>query len=91
VSATEIWTLKAAITHRGGIASHVSLACYLLMEELIGLDESIYVNVFRIATRTKTSLVYIGNERISMTLHEQSNKALEALGVWQPSPFKNVE
>jgi hypothetical protein len=61
------------------------------MEELIGLDESIYVNVFRIATRTKTSLVYIGNERISMTLHEQSNKALEALEVWQPSPFKNVE
>ena len=36
-------------------------------------------------------LVYIGNERISMTLHEQSNKALEALEVWQPSPFKNVE
>jgi hypothetical protein len=70
-----MWTLKAAITHRGDMASHVSLACHLLMEELIGLDESVHVNVFRIATRTKTSLVYIGNERISMTLHEQSNKA----------------
>ncbi len=91
MSATEIWTLQAAITHRGGIASHVSLACYLLMEELIGLDESIHGNVFRIATRAKTSLVYIGNERIPMTLHEQSNEALEALEVLRPSPFKNVE
>jgi len=29
----EMWTLETAITHRGGIASHVSLACYLLMEQ----------------------------------------------------------
>jgi hypothetical protein len=65
-----MWTLQAAITHRGGIVSHVSLACHLLMEELIGLDESVHGNVFRIATRAKTSLVYMGNKHIPMTLHE---------------------
>jgi hypothetical protein len=63
-----MWTLQAAVTHRGGIVSHVSLACHLLMEELIGLDESVHGNVFRIATRAKTSLVYMSNKH--MTLHE---------------------
>ena len=71
VSATEMWTLKAAITHRGGMASHVSLACHLPMEKLIGLDESVHGDVFRTATHAKTLLVSMGNECILMALHEQ--------------------
>jgi hypothetical protein len=87
----EMWTLPAAIAHGGGIAYHVSLACRLLLEEFIGLDKSVHGTIFRTARRTKTALVYMGNERTPMPLHEQSHEAVEALAVLRPSPFKQVE
>jgi len=86
-----MWTLQAAIAHGRGIARHVSLACCLLLEEFIGLDESVHGNIFCTARRAKTSLVYMGNECTPMPLHEESHEAVEALEVLWLSPFKNVQ